>query len=149
MYRFPVVTFTTFLLFLAFNVAASDALNQLSSSKIMYRWVDVNGVTHFSQLKPTDSSIGNIEEIPLPNSKSYKQSKKLQQEKLARGDLLTQFADVAKENCLIAKQNFKILTAFKNITQENAQGDTKKLSKSDRDDQITLTNKQIELFCTK
>jgi len=147
MYRFPVVTFTA--LFLAFNVAASDAVNQLSSSKIMYRWVDADGLTHFSQLKPTDSSIGNIEEIALPNSKSYKQNKELQQEKLARGDLLTQFADVAKENCQIATQNLKILTAFKNITQENAQGEAVKLSHNDRDEQLALTNKQIELFCTK
>jgi len=148
MYRLPIVTLATFFLVLAFNVAADD-VNQLSSSKIMYRWVDGNGLTHFSQMKPTDSTIENIEEIPLPNSKSYKQNKQLQQEKLAQGDLLTQFADVALENCLIATQNLKILAAFKNITQENNQGEAVQLSTNEREEQLALTNKQIELFCTK
>jgi len=128
------VTFTAVLWLLAFTVAAGDKI---------YRWVDDRGVTHFSHVKPTDSNITNVEELVLHNSNSYKPAKTIVKPQSPS----TEFDKVAKRNCAIAQKNLKILSAFKNITQQDENGEVTKLSASDRQEQLTLASKQIELFC--
>jgi len=126
------------LYFFTFNVVAGDTI---------YRWIDKKGVTHFSHVKPSDSSISEVEEIVLRNSDTYKPPQELQQNNAASG--ITPYQKVAQENCDMAQQNFKILSAFKNITQQDKDGNVTQLSAADRNEQLSLANKQIELFCKK
>lgn len=120
--------------------------NSIAGEKI-YRWVDKNGVTHFSQIKPTDSKAKNVEEVIVRTSRGYKSPEDLELQANKNGKSVESFDAIAKKNCAVAQQNAKVLSAFKNITQEDKDGNPVKLSEEERKEQLELANKQIALFC--
>lgn len=119
-----------------------------SASEKVYRWIDSKGVAHYSHLKPSDKSI-KYEEIKVRSRDSYQSAKDVAKKAEEQGSPLSKFDEVARKNCDIAKQNVKVLTAFKNITQQDDKGETVKLSDEQRKEQLALANKQVDLFCKK
>ncbi len=124
---------------LAFNLNAAEKI---------YRWTNSNGVVNYSHVKPTDSNV-KFEEITMRNSDSFQAADKLGKQTKGKGNALSEFDKIAQENCEIAKQNVKVLSAFKNITQQDKDGNTVKLSADDRNEQLALANKQVAVFCKK
>ncbi|WP_052761136.1 DUF4124 domain-containing protein [Sedimenticola thiotaurini] len=141
------------LLLVVFWTGAADAR--------MYRWVDENGTTVYSQSPPPS---GKATEIKVqvapptpPDNASEKQTAddtpaESAADKPADGPTKAQIEEsnrIKAENCAAARQNLEIYTNLGNRLIRTPDGLYKRLTEEERQQKIDESKAQVEEFCEK
>lgn len=120
----------------------------------IYSWVDENNVAHFSQHEPrsdnhsqllTYSSYetkqkANVKQLPSVDKQLAKDVKR-------QAEILAKNKVIAEKNCQAAKVNIKTLNTFNRISISDPDGNSRVLTDKEKQEQITLSNKHIDLYC--
>lgn len=155
-------TFTA-ILFTA-TLFASSLINSISAKEIeVYRWVDADGLVHFSQNLPLPGTYKELSTISSYNALSKEERKLLAQEKEDQ-DKLDAEADkqdkiaannkkTFEKNCKSARLNIKMLNtmALIHISEEASDGSivNRPLSESERKEKLALSKKHEEIYCNQ
>ena len=140
--------------FLTICSAIVFSTNAIAKDIAIYRWVDENNVVHFSQHEPQSNNYSqlitfssykakqksNVEQLPSVDDQVVKDEKR-QAEILARNKV------IAEKNCQAAKVNIKMLNSFNKISVSDSDGKSRVLTDKEKQEQITLSNKHIDLYC--
>ena len=132
--------------------------NVMAKEIAIYRWVDDNNVVHFSQHQPKNNNYSQ-----LTTFSSYKARKKAlpeEDEHSSVDEQLTQYEkeqaevfaknkDIAEKNCKAALLNEKMLNSFDEIKITDAEGRNKTLSNKEKNAQLALSKKHIDIYCEK
>ena len=126
----------------------------------VYRWVDENGVVHFSQRPPQQ---GDYQEQKLrvappadPEAARARVDKLIERQKnaeAARRQHRKEAAEAAKkreiqqQNCNKARQHLDGLLARPRVLMRNPDGTMTRLTEEERQTRIAETRKRIEEFC--
>jgi len=119
----------------------------------IYRWVDNNNVVHFSHEHPKDKDYAQIDvKVSYASSqKGNNADKENAADKLAlspdTSDLSSKSAEAVKKNCLTAQENLKTLQQFDNVHIQDLEGNQRLLTKEEKEEQITLSEKYVSVFC--
>lgn len=129
----------------------------VAGASTIYKWVDKNGVTHYSEQPPaeeTQTQILNTKEIE-PKRIGFDSPKPLTKqeegvsEEQKNADLIRkQNADQADAICEQAKQNLEVLSNFNRVTKTDpTTNETVVMSDEDRETALADSKKRVELFC--
>ena len=126
----------------------------------MYRWVDGDGVTHFSQIAPTS---GSFEVIEAPSARAgseqetlndlNRQWQEMQDREAARKEAATEkkteqeHAALRQENCQTARHNLEILQGPPNRLIKTAEGGYRRLTEEERQERIDQAREVMEKNC--
>ena len=131
-----------FLLLLSSVVMATD----------VYIWEDERGITHYSQYPPEGQKAERrIFEEPGPHANS------VISRSTRNRDFQSTAKTVEKDNldlaalrfCTRAQFNHKVLSTYERIKLTDDKGESKILDENERQQQLQLAQRQIELFCPK
>ncbi|BAJ03393.1 DUF4124 domain-containing protein [Shewanella violacea] len=130
------------------------------SATVIYKWVDDNGVTHFSQQIPENAdeqskseklysediepkSIGTV--APIASSKEPTKLSQAQQDAAQ----INQFdKEQAKEICKNAKYNLDILVTHTKLNSKDQQtGEVVAVTEEQRQQKIKMQKQRVALFC--
>ena len=141
-------------------LALAAALCFTTAQAEMYRWVDGDGVTHFSQVPPPSGSATRLSKPaadPIGNSDSVQrinqQWQQAQDRKEERTEQREQQQEEAQlqarraENCKAAKYNLGILQGPSNRLIKQPGGDYQRLTEEQRQAQISKAEEIIERDC--
>jgi hypothetical protein len=120
------------------------SVNIFAENIVVYRWVDKNNVVHFSQNQPEHD---DYVELTMTNAPRVNDQKDLTELNL-KGKNTNQLIDL-KEKCDTATANLRTLKAFNKIQFTNDKGETKVLSEEEKNQQLELNQKQVEVYCAK
>ena len=143
---------------IALWAAVIFSTNVMAKEIAIYRWVDDNNVVHFSQHQPKNNNYSQ-----LTTFSSYKARKKAlpeEDEHSSVDEQLTQYEkeqaevfaknkDIAEKNCKAALLNEKMLNSFDEIKITDAEGRNKTLSNKEKNAQLALSKKHIDIYCEK
>ena len=130
--------------------------NVIAQDISIYRWVDENGVVHFSQHQPQD---GNYSQLTTFSSYKAKEDAKSKQTSLPSVDdelsehekevaqVTAKNKEIMKKNCEAAQLNEKMLSSFDKVMVADSDGKNRALTDKEKKAQLELTKKQIETFC--
>ncbi|WP_448246038.1 DUF4124 domain-containing protein [Thalassotalea agariperforans] len=140
---------------LAFILMASNVIAQNS---VIYRWVDQNNVVHFSQHQPQHDNYTTIQ-MAKNNQQSNSAAKNVPQpnenattkaiESINEADEKTAIENTMEKRCQEARANIRTLMAFDNVQYIDAEGQAKVLSETEKNQQLALSEKQVEVYCKK
>ncbi|NRD72553.1 DUF4124 domain-containing protein [Shewanella sp. VB17] len=131
---------------------------QSAAATIIYKWVDKNGVVHYSQQQPENIHSNriyseDIEQAPIGfiPPKVRKQTTRVQSEDEKNADIIKQKnTKQADAICESAQQKLNILSSHSRLKSKNATtGEIVSMNEEDRQTQIKDQKKRIELFCSK
>ncbi|HEB95109.1 MAG TPA: DUF4124 domain-containing protein [Sedimenticola thiotaurini] len=126
-----------------------------------YRWVDDNGVTHYSQTPPPDRPVTRIAAPPPPPARQV-------QKERDRLDLQLQDAEIRKEkkqeqeqeqqkaadveaartrNCEAARRNLEILEGSPRRMIRMPSGEYRRLTAEEREEETLKAQARIDEFC--
>lgn len=129
-------------LLLLFTVGATENVT-------VYRWVDKNNVVHFSQHQPAHNEYTELSVVT-------KTSKAKQDPKDATGNEDTASFDVAdagkeanadQAQCDEARENVRILETFEKVQFTGTDGEVRMLSEKEKEQQLAVSKKQVEVYC--
>jgi type IV secretory pathway VirB10-like protein len=146
---FKQICLTLFILLFSFSVSAE-----------IYKWVDENGQTHFSQTPP-DSGIAEKVDVPPPPPIDPEQAQTEvdtlieQQQEAEKAEQLAQQERekaaeeqaIREENCRIARSN---LTTYQNNPGRrvvDADGNVTRMVEEERQQKMQEFQEQIDLYC--
>jgi hypothetical protein len=119
-----------------------------------YKWVDENGVTHYSDSPPehgryeqiqTRDPVSRLEDLPLDEDDAEDEGAQPAPAPPAGPQTLS---EARRINCETARTNLATLTSFEVIRMDlDGDGQLDTLSAEQRQDQIERAREQIELFC--
>lgn len=126
----------------------------------MYKWVDEDGRTHYSQYPPPDRDYEALQPPPPPASDAGQAQQELE-DLLQRQDEQRQARDQAEQkaaeseqqaeqrrkNCEAARHNLEILTTGGRKRITGADGVARYLPEEERQAKIAEAQKQIEEYC--
>jgi len=125
-----------------------------------YRWVDENGVTHYTQTPPPDKSATRIPPPPPPSSdgqKAWDQLDRRWQENEIRNDArqkqeqkAAEEADVQaarEKNCQAARNNLEILQSTPRKLIRTPDGEYHRIDPAVRQEQIEKAEKMVQENC--
>ncbi len=125
-----------------------------------YRWVDENGVTHYTQTPPPDKSATRIPPPPPPSAegqKAWDQLDRKWQENETRNEArqkqqqqATEEADMQaaqEKNCQAAKHNLEILQGPPRKLIRTPDGEYHRVDPAVRQEQIEKAEKMIQENC--
>jgi hypothetical protein len=126
----------------------------------MYRWVDQQGVTHFSQVppvtgeatrlrKPAADPVGNSDTVERINQQ-WQQAQDRKEERTEQREQQQEEAQLQArraENCKAAKYNLGILQGPSNRLIKQPGGDYQRLTEEQRQAQISKAEEIIERDC--
>ena len=125
----------------------------------IYRWVDENGVTIYSQTPPPDSEAKRIKTSPAPTGaensqrqleeemqklEDYREDKALAEEKRQKEERERQLNE---ENCRKARSNLDNLTALSRRLLKMPDGSYQRLTEEQRQQKMEEARKMIEKYC--
>jgi len=120
------------------------------SAQVVYKWVDTDGSIKFSDQMPHHVKPKNLQKITVRNNSSFKTVKEIAKKQAKTlSQQQQELVDMTKKNCDIANKNLKLLNAFDNIRQTDANGNEVILTAEQKAQQIDLTIKQAEIYCTQ
>ncbi len=139
----------------ALIVASAQAQAQV------YRWVDENGVTIYSQTRPTTGdAVEIITATPPPSREEATPAKRLDdqiQESAEKNDQAesdelkkeyeAEQARIKKENCQSATYNLKMYQTIGNRIVKLPNGSYKRYTEEERQAKINESEEQIKKFC--
>lgn len=125
-----------------------------------YKWVDEEGVTHYTETPPENSQSTVIKtqgktpkNADHANSRLEATRKSLEEaidkrkEKKEAGKLDVENAKVKQKNCETAKNNLKILLEHGRIKEKGEDGEYKMLADEKRQERIQKARDRIKEFC--
>ena len=134
------------------------AFSSVADDGVIYRWIDKNNVVHFSQHQPDHDNYTTLA-ITLSQKKAQssvlnntdEQDKPYEKEvvKLNKDDEKSEIEAAMAQRCEEAKANVKTLMSFDNVQYINPKGEAKVLTATEKNQQITLSEKQVEVYCKK
>ena len=137
-----------FLLALIFVVYAGTSS---AKSISVYKWVDENNVTHFSHRHPINDNYTELKvEVAYQSKPTIEEES--QEEKTQNAEQLKVAKEntaLIKENCEAAKVNVKILNSFDKILFTDPSGESRILGPEERADQLVMTEKHLEVYCSE
>lgn len=111
----------------------------------IYRWIDEKNIVHFSQNQPVHD---NFTELTISKSTPHKQKALAKEEKTQAKNTSVKGDDANKEKCLTAQTNLSTLESFDVIQYKTETGESKVLSDKQKNDQLVLNKKQVDLYCS-
>lgn len=118
---------------------------QLAADTVVYQWVDKNKVTHFSQQPPRGVKYTEI----VVKGAMASVNKNSDTNKTDNETALTNLAEKSAATCSSAKDNLKMLTSYEQVNITEKDGSMRLLSETEKRQQISLAEKQIEVYCDK
>lgn len=132
---------------------ANIAFAKIQKIKV-YRWIDDKGVVTFSEYRPKNN---DYVELEVEGDRVRTTARKAGDRSDAgeglginvggSGDAVEELNSQAVQYCNKAKHNLKVLDSFKNVRVLDDKGNPKVLTKEDVEEQRSLANRQVELFC--
>lgn len=121
---------------------------QVVSAEItVYRWVDDKNIVHFSQHQPSHDNYTEITMVEALKAKA-KEVKAVEQEpapqKVVQSNVVK---DRYSVKCEEAKSNVQTLVNFDKIQTTDDKGNVRFLTKEDKEKQLELSRKQVDLYC--
>lgn len=126
----------------------------------VYKWVDAEGVAHFSQARPPGHQAEMLDvkvtpATPAPTSEATTQGKEqaAPEENKAEGrtkppaEQQARVDKVREENCRKAKRNLHTLQTFPVITSVDESGNPVRLDDAQKQAKIESTQKLIDEYC--
>lgn len=139
-------------------LAVVFSTNVIAKDIAIFRWVDENNVVHFSQHQPQHSNYSQLttfssykareKEIPKQNTLPSVDDPLVELEK-ERAAVIAKNKEIAKKNCDAARLNEKMLNSFDKIMITAPDGKSNVLSEKEKNAQLELSRKQIDMYCTK
>jgi hypothetical protein len=129
-------------LLLLFTVGATENVT-------VYRWVDKNNVVHFSQHQPAHDEYTELS-VVTQSSKTNQDSK---QEAVSDDTASFEVADANSVSnadnaqCKEARENVRILETFEKVQFTGADGEIRMLSAKEKEQQLAVSKKQVEVYC--
>ncbi len=128
----------------------------------MYKWVDENGVTQYTQYPPPNQKSETIVPPPTPaqdpagaHQKLEQTLQKLDEDSKARANAEAEREKSAaaeqqrKQNCQAARSNLEKLTTGGRKRVIGPDGTASYLSEEDRQARITEAKKQVDEYCSR
>lgn len=123
------------------------ATQVVSADITVYRWVDENNIVHFSQHQPSHESYTEITMTEALKAKA----KEVEAVKPVEPPQKVEQRSVVKDRyagkCAEAKSNVKTLLAFDKIQTTDDDSNVRFLTKQDKEKQLELSRKQVDLYC--
>jgi len=156
------LSFTTALLTGA--ILTSSLINCVYAKEIaIYRWVDKDNVVHFSQNLPQGeeyrelSTISSYKALSKAERKALAEQEKSEQEGAAiekkQDDITAKNKATFEKNCKAARLNIKMLNSLDdihiNVEEDDGSVGSRPMTVAEKADQLTLSKKHEELYCTK
>lgn len=135
---------------LAFYITAVSSAQNVT----VYRWVDEKNVVHYSQHQPkhNDFTELTLSVLAKPKSQQANVSKSADNKVNSlnvlskKREALTQ-SDASKSKCEQAKSNVTTLKNYDNIQYTDESGEIKVLSDLEKEQQLAINEKQVEVYC--
>ena len=142
------------LLFFSMILVYSDvfAAEQIT----IYRWIDKEDVVHFSQNQPPHDDY--IEISMAKNQKSAatieKDMSSLSSQSTDKSFVTAQensdaIDNINQDKCITARDNFSTLQNFDKIQYKDETGNVKVLGALEKQQQLAMNEKQVEVYCTE
>jgi len=110
----------------------------------IYRWVDEKNIVHFSQNQPEHD---NYTELTISKATPHQKNDLPKENKAQAKKLSLDKNEMNKEKCLTAQTNLSTLESFDVIQYKTEAGESKVLSDKQKNDQLVLNKKQVDLYC--
>ncbi|QUN05135.1 DUF4124 domain-containing protein [Shewanella yunxiaonensis] len=129
----------------------------ISSATDIYKWVDKNGVTHYSQQPPADKPVNTLDSSAIEPGKigtvapikRNDEPVKTQQE-LDADAINAKDAAQAEKLCESARFNLDVLLTHTRLQRsDDKTGEPVKMTEEDRQKAIADQQERIRLFCVK
>jgi hypothetical protein len=130
-----------------------------SLGKTAYKWVDKDGIIHYSQLPPSNQEVQEIT-LPAPtNNPTFmpeslqKRLQQLQQKQLEQDRAAAEKTHIQnrlaarKRNCEVARENLELYQGNPRWLIGDKQGNYIRLSETERRERIAEVKQQIEANC--
>ena len=124
----------------------------LATATDVYIWEDERGITHYSQYPPEGKqAVRRIFEEPGPhaNSATSRPSRSHSYRPPAQTAEKDDLDLAALRFCTRAQFNHKVLSTYERVKLTDDKGQSKILDENERQQQLQLAQRQIELFCPK
>ena len=122
----------------------------------IYRWIDKEDIVHFSQNQPDHD---NYIEISMANNQKSSATVDTESSPVAAqlfdNDLVTSeensdaIDSFNKDKCISARDNISTLQNFDKIQYKDEQGNVKILGALEKQQQLAMNTKQVEVYCTQ
>lgn len=119
----------------------SVAFLSSASNVTIYRWIDSNNVVHFSQQQPEHD---DYTELSMSAPKRNISSEKVEPVTKTETPLAV---EGSKDKCEEAKANVQTLTTYDKIQYKDTDGKVKVLDATQKQQQIEINKKQVEVYC--
>jgi len=133
--------------------------SNLQAGKV-YKWVDENGATHYTEAPPANSESTTIrtqgkdpKNAEQAKAKLFKQRESLTEDidnRAKAGEeakLDAKSSEIKKNNCKTARSNLKILQEHGRIKQKNKEGEYNLLPEEKRQERVQKAKDRIKEFC--
>ncbi len=128
-----------------------------ASATVIYKWVDKDGVTHYSQQVPENTSTDkiyseDIEQQPIgftaPKARPAAPEPSKEEKNAAR--IKEHNKEQAADICENAQHNLKVLTTHSRFrSKDETTGEVVAMKEEDRQAKIKVQEERIKLFCKK
>ena len=129
------------------------ACHAFAENSVIYRWVDTNNVAHFSQHQPehdnfTTLEIGNKSKSSVATNDNIPKNPVTKAiDSINKAEEKTAIENTINKRCEEARSNIRTLMAFDNVQYIDSEGKAKVLTESEKNQQLALSEKQVEVYC--
>ncbi len=118
-------------------------LSGLHAAKL-YKWVDDEGQTHYSQLPPER---GQATEMPMPRTgvRNEISDEEAEEQAAQADDPVAQLREIRQQNCQIARQNLQVYQTSDRV--ELPDGSELEMDEANRAAKIAEAQEMIRQFC--
>ncbi len=118
----------------------------LAADVTVYRWVDENGVLHYSQHHPLENDYSEIK-IETKYSPLQAPLKNGTKTNADEDELALELAQTSNIKCKNAQTNLRTLTDFDKIEMTDTNGKSRILSEMEKLKRLRLSEKEVEIYC--
>jgi hypothetical protein len=124
----------------------------------IYRWVDEDNIVHFSQHEPQGNSYSQLTTFSSFKAKQESESdnpplpsvdEQLSEYEKKKAEISEKNKVIAEKNCKAAQLNIKMLNTLSKVTILDSDGKNRVLTAKEKDAQLKLSNKHVDLYCKK
>ncbi|GHE79722.1 DUF4124 domain-containing protein [Thalassotalea profundi] len=119
----------------------SVAFFSSATNVTIYRWVDNNNVVHFSQQQPEHDDYTELSMSAPTHSIPIEKAKPVASVENALA------IEGSKDKCEEAKANVQTLKTYDKIQYKDESGELKVLNETQKQQQIEINEKQVEVYC--
>ncbi|WP_448569081.1 DUF4124 domain-containing protein [Thalassotalea ganghwensis] len=121
---------------------AAFSFTVCATNVTVYRWVDENNVVHFSQQQPSHDNYTELTMSAAHQKKLVDQTNQVEEEPTALD------IEGSNDQCEEAKANVQTLKTYDKIQYQDSNGDVKLLTAVQKQQQLAISEKQVEVYCS-